>query len=285
MKIYCLSLKRSPERRSQMEDLFRDEAIEYMEAVDGLSFSPKTDKTGATWKKTSRDKLVSEGILDSESKLTPTQAACNLSHIAALEAFLKTEDEACIVVEDDVMPTEFLERAWKDGRKLEDFVVFPEGCDMLYLCDTGANWSVIVAADEEGRVKQVYTLMGYAITRRGAEVCLSAGVPMMWLLDHQFAICCYPKHKFNKEMLPDNLKGMPVIDARVPLYGGPLKHSKLAEVSYLGHDVNHHLHPTNKDRIRNIKRREWREGVESSRAKHRAALEGVRKTRRIQKTS
>jgi hypothetical protein len=108
---------------------------------------------------------------------------------------------------------------------------------------------------------------------------------MMWLLDHQFAVCCYPKHKFNKEMLPENLKGKPVVDARVPLYGGPLKHSKLAEKSFLGHDVNHHLHPTSKDRIRNIKRKEWRDGVESSRMKHRAALEGVKRTRRSQKTS
>lgn len=284
MNVYCISLRRSPERRSQMENLFENEDIVYMEAVDGLSFSPKTDKYGVSWKKTSKTKLISEGLLDQDSKLSPTQAACNLSHFAALEAFLETEEEACIVLEDDVMPTDFLVKAWREERGLKDFVSFPDGCDMLYLCDAGISWSVIFAADVDGRVSQAFTLMGYAITRRGAEVCLSVGKPMRWLLDYQFPICCYPKHKFKKENLPEKYKGKPLVDARVLIYGGPLKHSKLAEISFLGHDVNHHLHPTSKDRIRNIKRKEWRDTVEDSRRGHKVALEKVIKTRRIQKT-
>jgi len=283
MNIYCLSLGRSSERRAMMESLFKDEVIIYIDAVDGLDFATKSDPSGSTWKKTSRARLVQEGILDEVSKLSPTQAACNLSHFSALEAFLKTEEEFCIVLEDDVMPTEVLSRAWKNGKSLESFVEFPAGCDMLYLCDSGECRNVIQLADSEGRIKQAFTLMAYAITRKGAKTCLSVGKPTRWLLDYQFPVSCYPKHKFPKELLPDRLKGMPSIDARAFVSGGPIKHSELAQISFLGHDVNNRLHPTSVDRRINIRRREHLDSIEASRSIHEEMFGIVRNRRQVTK--
>lgn len=281
MHIYCLSLGRAPERRSFMEEAFSKEDIEYLDAVDGLDFAlkDKTDQEGhPVWKKASRAKLVEEGVLLEDAPLPPTHVACSLSHIKALEKFLKTKDSWCIVMEDDVEPTEFLKQAWEHGNKLEDVVVFPDGCDMLYICGRSSGAHVFTTADAEGSVKNVHTMMGYAITRRGAEAALSASQPMRWLLDFQFAACCYPKHAFDKGLLPEELKGKPAVKALV-FRNGWVKHSDLAEQSYLGHDVNSSLHPASIKRVKNMEMGEFNKAQEVSRVRHRDHQREVSKTR------
>ena len=55
------------------------------------------------------DAIAAENIPDNigvlESNLSKPELACNASHIKALKTFLKTDNEACIILEDDVLFT------------------------------------------------------------------------------------------------------------------------------------------------------------------------------------
>src|SRR5690554_1224432 len=94
MKIYMISLKRDIERREQMQERFplyypKFHIIDAVDAKDESSaeFIQKYDKPCPH---------------DKRRPLTKGEKCCAISHLLALEDFLQSGDERCIIIEDDI---------------------------------------------------------------------------------------------------------------------------------------------------------------------------------------
>lgn len=95
MKIYMISLKRDIERREQMQKKFPRYYPKFhiIDAVDAreessAKFIQKYDKPCPN---------------DKRRPLTKGEKCCAISHLLALEDFLQSGDERCIIVEDDII--------------------------------------------------------------------------------------------------------------------------------------------------------------------------------------
>lgn len=186
MKAYYINLDRSEDRRKMMESFFGSQELIRISAIDGMEWAVENkfdDRGFPVWNLEHRDELVKDGILFENSILPPTHVACNLSHRKAIEEFLKTDEEWSVIMEDDVEPY----------KNIEDMFVkhlnIPDGADFFYLCGTRPDRKISVFDD--GQVKKVRTLMGYCLSRKAAELFLGSTIPMMWLSDHQFPVCCF----------------------------------------------------------------------------------------------
>jgi len=206
MNIYYINLDRSEDRREKMEKSFEHEKLIRISAIDGMEWAIEDmfDKRGfPVWNLEYRDKFVNEGILFENSILPPTHVACNLSHRKAVQKFLDTDDEWAIIMEDDV---ERSKAYLKDGELIEEKVVIPSDADMFYLCGTRPDRRIYVFDD--GQVRKARTLMGYCISRRGAELFLKLTIPMMWLSDYQFPVCCF-------DSMSNNIRESKIRDMRI----------------------------------------------------------------------
>lgn len=189
MIAYYINLDRSEDRREKMEISFENESLIRISAIDGMEWAIENefDNRGfPVWDMLSREKFINDGILFDSSILPPTHVACNLSHRKAIQEFLNTEDEWAIIMEDDVEPSGKLLR---EGGIIVDHLVIPDEADIFYLC--GIRPDRRVSLFEDGQIRKVRTLMGYCISRKAAELFLRSTVPMMWLSDHQFPLCCF----------------------------------------------------------------------------------------------
>jgi hypothetical protein len=189
MNIYYINLDRSEDRREKMEKSFEHEKLIRISAIDGMEWAIEDtfDNRGfPVWNLEYRDKFVNEEILFENSILPPTHVACNLSHRKAIKEFLNTDDEWAVIMEDDVEPYGKLLR---NGGIIEDYLTIYDGLDVFYLCGTRPDRRICVFND--GQIRKIRTLMGYCLSRKAAELFLNSTVPMMWLSDHQFPICCF----------------------------------------------------------------------------------------------
>jgi GR25 family glycosyltransferase involved in LPS biosynthesis len=206
MNIYYINLDRSEDRREKMEKSFEHEKLIRISAIDGMEWAIEDtfDNRGfLVWNLEYRDKFVNEGILLENSILPPTHVACNLSHRKAIQEFLNTDDEWAIIMEDDVERSKVY---LKDGELIEKKVVIPSDADMFYLCGTRPDRRIYVFDD--GQVRKTRTLMGYCISRRGAELFLKSTIPMMWLSDYQFPVCCF-------DSMSNNIRENKIRDRRI----------------------------------------------------------------------
>ena len=185
MKIYYINLECATDRREAIEKAFAQEDLVRIDAIDGMVWSDGKITKRPEWKPEVRNKFVEQKILDSKSQLPPTHLACNLSHKMAWDVFLKTKDDWCIVIEDDVEPTDILK-----GSKIEDVLKVPSGCGMFYLADE-RSLNGRLRMEDSGRVKRALTLAAYAINRRTAEIFIESLTPMMHLADFQLPICTF----------------------------------------------------------------------------------------------
>lgn len=189
MRTYYVNLDRSEDRREKMESFFKNQGLIRISAIDGMKWAIKNelDNRGfPVWDIQSREKLIDDNILFDKSILSPIHVACNLSHRKAIQKFLNTEDEWTIILEDDVEPYGKLLR---EGGKIEDHLIIPDDADVFYLC--GIRPDRRISLFEDGQIRKVKTLMGYCISRKAAELFLSSTIPMMWLSEYQFPICCF----------------------------------------------------------------------------------------------
>lgn len=92
--IYVISLASDTERRKKLKEQF---PIHY----SSFQFIEAIDFRGKRKKDISRD--YKECKWNKRKPLSPTEVACSLSHINAMEIFLRTNSEYCIVFEDDVI--------------------------------------------------------------------------------------------------------------------------------------------------------------------------------------
>lgn len=197
MKMYYINLKRSPDRLESMETGFSEkEDLVRVEGIDGRIWASKNEGEGEnpTWKKKSRSKCITDGILEYWSTMPPNHLACNQSHRKAVKAFLDSGDPIGVIAEDDIEPTDTLRKAWENGKGISDILDMADGFDVKYLCGTSHRpWRVklFLFGDFAGQIRKVRTLMAYAITRKGAEAFMASTSISCYLADSQFPLCSF----------------------------------------------------------------------------------------------
>ncbi|MEG0431500.1 MAG: glycosyltransferase family 25 protein [Anaerovoracaceae bacterium] len=94
MKIYLISLEKDTERRAELAQCFPQNypKMQWVKAINGKELSAKEYFSYAQQFFNSHQKMI-----------TPSEVGCTLSHIRALEEFLETEEECCLILEDDVI--------------------------------------------------------------------------------------------------------------------------------------------------------------------------------------
>lgn len=95
MKIYCINLRRSTDRRMKMEaELSKlPFACEFVDAVDGKALSKdEVDKVYSKWRTRFR---IGRGLM-------PGEIGCALSHLKVYRKLLESSDKCLFIFEDDV---------------------------------------------------------------------------------------------------------------------------------------------------------------------------------------
>lgn len=94
MRIYLISLEQDQQRRIELAERFPQNypKMQWIKAVNGKELSAKEYFF-----------YVSKFFESHKKMITPSEVGCTLSHIKALEEFLKTEEEYCLILEDDVI--------------------------------------------------------------------------------------------------------------------------------------------------------------------------------------
>jgi len=230
MRAYYINLDRSQDRRRAMQAAFERNTLVRVSGVDGIALwgepGEYDDMGRSIWRPDARAKLVDDNVLHEHSRLSPAAVGCNMGHRDALKTFLSTNDEWCIILEDDVEPT-------VKGMNISN-ISPPKNYDMLYLCSADHPGDRLRVKDEN-RVWLSRTLMGYMINRRAAEIALSAMFPIVFLSDFQISVCCFKllaEHGLDKKWAK---RGVPLIDekfeARAKPSEGWIRHSEYAKKS------------------------------------------------------
>jgi len=97
MRIYLISLEQDTQRRNELARRFPQTypKMQWVQAVNGKNLPAKEYFTYAQEYFKTHQKII-----------TPSEVGCTLSHIKALETFLETDDEHCLILEDDVIGTD-----------------------------------------------------------------------------------------------------------------------------------------------------------------------------------
>ena len=96
-KIYVINLPKRKDRREEFDTTFGKLIYEYIEAIPGNEINVK---------ELIKQKRVSEYFYDPAGSVNKNVIACNLSHLKVWETFLESDEEVCLVLEDDVIITE-----------------------------------------------------------------------------------------------------------------------------------------------------------------------------------
>lgn len=93
LKIYLISLEQDHKRRLDLAERFHQTYLkmQWIKAVNGKELSSKEYFS-----------YVRQYFKNHQKIITPSEVGCTLSHIKALETFLETDDEYCLILEDDV---------------------------------------------------------------------------------------------------------------------------------------------------------------------------------------
>lgn len=94
MRIYLISLEQDTQRRNELAQRFplTYPKMQWVQAVNGKELTAKEYFSYAQQYFNTHKKII-----------TPSEVGCTLSHIKALETFLETDDEYCLILEDDVI--------------------------------------------------------------------------------------------------------------------------------------------------------------------------------------
>jgi GR25 family glycosyltransferase involved in LPS biosynthesis len=168
LPVFYINLKRSLERRNYIEKVFKNNALNRIEAIDGLQFSTgEVDSYNRyKWNPVILKKLIQKKILNNPHNryynLMPTELGCNLSHLKAIKTFLLTKEEYAIIIEDDVEPVGDLFS-----------IQIPDDADFFYLVGPEHPGNRIQLYSDN-QVKWARTLMGYILSRKAGESILKA---------------------------------------------------------------------------------------------------------------
>ena len=161
MKIFVISLKDAAERRRQIEKQLSAIALpfEWLEAVDARQW----------------DDEMSAQFIDQKSlyrnidhKPMRGSIGCHLSHIKAYEALLSSDEEACLILEDDGVIDDEL------AHHMTALKGAMRHIDILFLCDRRVNRASVKIADlaeNHGIYVKKFSNLGttaYVINRQAA---------------------------------------------------------------------------------------------------------------------
>ncbi len=195
--IFCLNLKRSPNRRrhmvSQAELLGLD--ITFVDAIDGQNLKDETIfEYNSDW----RRKLG--------HPLKINEIGCSLSHKKALNTFLESEHDFAIILEDDVTLAPNLLTVFDACKKIPGWDVLNLGIaydyDGLYNLRTALdNYTVFVPC------KVTRGAYGFAYSRKGAKKILTMNKMIHYAFDKQMALS-YKNDIRHLAILPAPIKAL-----------------------------------------------------------------------------
>ncbi|ENX56510.1 MULTISPECIES: glycosyltransferase family 25 protein [Acinetobacter] len=107
MEIYLISLEQDTQRRAELAQRFPQSypKMQWIKAVNGKELSAKEYFSYAQ-----------KYFNNHKNLITPSEVGCTLSHIKALEEFLKKGEDYCLILEDDVTGCD------EDIRKLNSMI-------------------------------------------------------------------------------------------------------------------------------------------------------------------
>ena len=199
MKIYCINLKRSIERREKMLAELKKLPLEseFIDAVDGRQLSESELKQAySKWRTRFR---FGRG-------LTAGEIGCALSHVKFYGQLLATEDKSAFVLEDDVTLTE------RAADALKEVQVFLEAADEPTLVELpGVERDMPMAADCK------FVLVGgsmgtyaYGVNRAAAALLKEAFTPIKMPIDaYSYLVrkCGLKYYKYNEQVLTVDMAG------------------------------------------------------------------------------
>jgi len=176
-------MDKSIDRRHYIEQVFSNENIIRVRALDGMLFSNGAfDKASRPiWDQCVYNALVAYKIIGYDAKnyysLYPTEFACNFSHRKAWVKFIKSGCRWGIFLEDDV---EFADI--KTFKNILNYI--PNDCDFFYLCNESHPGNRLMLYSDS-QVKWSRTLMAYMISNRFAIQAIEAMLPVYYQTDWQ----------------------------------------------------------------------------------------------------
>jgi len=97
---------------------------------------------------------------------------CTMSHIKALETFLKSEYETCIIYEDDYIPIN-VENYWENIKKIDENIKSDLNFDVILLSYNDYNLEITdTKYDFLKRITFTYTTSGYIVTKSFAQILM-----------------------------------------------------------------------------------------------------------------
>jgi hypothetical protein len=228
MILRYINLARSLDRKEQMENLFGCYSLKRIEAIDGISWiAGYSRKKIPQWSPPILQLFMDSKDIAADFEhyhyLYPTAFACTLSHLAAIDDFIASDEPASIILEDDVVPLQ----------ELSD-ISLPTGCDFFYLMGDDHPGKRI-STYENGTIRSARTLGAYMITQRAAHLMKKAMVSSFYIMERQIQMRIFKSTEFIDYGEIPPWEVLPRIVAMAP-YRSIIGHSVLSEVSTFTQD-------------------------------------------------
>jgi len=177
-KIFIINLKKDKERRTQIIDQLTRQKInnyEIIDAVNGNEFDENEIK-----KNTFTNKM---GINPWNTKMSPSQIGCALSHIKIYKKFIKTNYDYALILEDDAI---FIE-SFND--KLINFIInnFKYKKQIILLSEIKQFYSKPISKIEKYELVNVtnaFFTHAYFINNEAAKSIISFNYPVKTIADN-----------------------------------------------------------------------------------------------------
>jgi glycosyl transferase family 25 len=210
--VVTINLNRSPERWAKMTNLFPQENLIRIEAVDGYQWGNGTcdDKGMPLFEERKLEGLYKKGILGREAldvwPLIPAEVGCTLSHMKVWEWIMEKEVPWTVVLEDDIKPTSYTKGTLEESLK-KQFVI-QDDTEVIFLTGADSPWQAI-EIDEDNKLLTGNGTCAYAISLEGALRAYQSMTPMCFPLDIQWFARAFESYevKINKKILPEIPKG------------------------------------------------------------------------------
>lgn len=205
MKVYCINLKRSTDRRAKMEAELAKTSLpyEFIDAVDGrLLNAEEKRRVYSLWRTRFRCGLG----------LTGGELGCALSHVLFFNRILESSDKVGVVLEDDVKLSPEFDSAAKE---VEEFLL--QTTEPTLVEFPGIPRDLPETSAQGGMIRVIGSMgtYAYAVNRAGAELLKKAFTPVCMPADfyryliRRFGLnyWVYPKMVVSVDMGGDSMVG------------------------------------------------------------------------------
>jgi GR25 family glycosyltransferase involved in LPS biosynthesis len=203
-------MDKSVDRMNHVCTAYRNFKIKRIKAVDGVAQwgdGTVDEFERYNWNDEKLKELIRGGVITDWYKdfgdFRPPEVACSVSHRDAIIDFYNSNEEVGIIIEDDTEPV-----------NLSTFVM-PQEVD--FYCLLGSNHpGRRVDTYENGDIKNLRNLSGYAITKRGASLAIEAMESFWSLADTQISFSLFKSVKVGT-ILPTFKTRSVLITAKAPI--------------------------------------------------------------------